>query len=142
MGLDPNGSSGGASASGAAAATLRVAAWAPPVRNVFVDPATEGVLSAALRHVANTDKSGAAGGGAQAGAAGGGGAASDGRDGGTGRRPRDGGRPARTGLPPPPPVVRNGGPCATTRGSLPVAAYRTELLRALREPACVVEGET
>ena len=44
--------------------------------------------------------------------------------------------------PPPPAVVPHGGPFAAARQALPVAGSRAELLTALREPACVVEGET
>eukprot|EP00873_Tetraselmis_striata_P009250 jgi/Tetstr1/429514/TSEL_019419.t1 len=41
-----------------------------------------------------------------------------------------------------PPAVRGGGPFARQRDQLPVAAYRRQLLEALREPACIIEGET
>eukprot|EP00966_Prymnesium_polylepis_P033245 773299-Prymnesium_polylepis.1 len=51
-GFDPNGSSDGSSAP-TAAATLRAAAWAPPVRKVVVSPSTEGIVSAALRHASS-----------------------------------------------------------------------------------------
>lgn len=45
-------------------------------------------------------------------------------------------------LPPPPRAVAGGGPCAAVRQGLPVAQARAELLAALSEPACIVEGET
>ena len=48
----------------------------------------------------------------------------------------------RRALPPLPRVVAGGGPCAAVRQGLPVAQARDELLAALSEPACIVEGET
>ena len=137
MGQDPDGSARG----GGSTAAPPPAVWQPPLRSIAVTPAAEATLRAAL--------SGATERRAQKaqdyfdGAAEGSAPAADSADhaAGAGARANGARRPPRP-MPPPPPVVRGGGPHAASRRALPVYEARAELLAALAQPSCIVEGET
>ena len=150
MGLDPDGSArgGGSTAaplSGARLSGIRAAAlylldrparppavWQPPLRSIAVTPAAEAALKAALSGATERRAQNAQG--YLDGAAEGGGPRADARANGARRLPRP--------MPPPPPVVRGGGPHAASRRALPVYEARSELIAALAQPSCIVEGET
>lgn len=157
MGQSPDGTACAPSGGTTAAADLPPPPWAPPPRTVVINAAAEGELQRALQRTAALGASAAAdavrsrddlfsrmsGDNSRANrplASGGGGALS-----GTPPPPSQQQQVRRRAArppPPPPAAVRHGGPFASVRCKLPVASARDELLAALSEPACVVEGET
>ena len=99
-------------------------AWKPPPRRVKVSPAKLASVREALDLLGDPEPAEASPGAAASG--------------GAVRRPRH----ANRGRPQPPPRIANGGPLASVRRQLPVAKHRAELLRALRRPVCLIQGET
>lgn len=166
LGVDPDGSSGPSDGSAAAEAATEppLPPWAPPSRSVHLSAKVEAEVTLALAaptapSASSLSASASLGSGAPtedplarlyqskgvataATAQGPQGPQPTGGAAATSARAPPPPAARRRALPPPPRVVAGGGPCAAVRQSLPVAHARAELLAALAEPACIVEGET